>query len=221
MSTTSSRTLKPLNMKWLVLLAVLDVVVILFFVAPELIDGIPLTKLAVIRALGTAALPVVVLLLTGLLPANVKAMLVFWKVTNPLPGSQAFTKHGPADARINMAALKKNVGALPTDPAEQNAKWYGLYKLVADDVAVVEAHKLFLMYRDMAAMSLPLIVLVPLGLRLAGAGGMEAWIAVGAFLAQYLATALSGRHSGVRFVCNVLAVHSTRKVAGARGGATG
>lgn len=212
MSATSSRTLKPLNMKWLVLLAALDVIVILLFVAPELIDGVALTKLAVMRALGTAVLPVVVLLLTGLLPANVKAMLVFWKVTNPLPGSEAFTKHGPADPRINMAALKKNVGALPTDPAEQNTKWYGLYKLVADDVAVVEAHKLFLMYRDMAAMSVPLIVLVPIGLRLAGASQLEGWIAAGIFLAQYLATALSARHSGVRFVCNVLAVHSTRKV---------
>lgn len=36
MKATASRTLKPL--KWLVVLAVLDMVVVLFFVAPDLID---------------------------------------------------------------------------------------------------------------------------------------------------------------------------------------
>jgi hypothetical protein len=142
----------------------------------------------------------------------VKAMLVFWKVTDPQPGSQAFTKYGPADTRINMAALKRNVGTLPTVPAEENAKWYKLYRMVQNEPAVVEAHKLFLMYRDMAAMSLPLIVVVPLGLRIAGASAAEALIAGSLFLLQYIATALSARHSGVRFVCNVLAIHSTQKV---------
>jgi hypothetical protein len=212
MKATSSRTLNPLNIKWLVLLAVLDMIIVLFFVAPELTDRITLTKLAVMRALGITVLPVGVLLLTGLLSANVKAMLVFWKMANPLPGSEAFTKYCGTDTRIDLAALKKNVGTLPTDAAEQNAKWYKLYRMVADDVAVVESHKRFLMYRDMAAMSLPLIVLVPLGLRIAGAGGLAEWIAVCVFLLQYLASALGARHNGVRFVCTVLAIHSTRKV---------
>jgi len=221
MKAISSRTLKPLNMRWLVLLAVLDMAVVLLFIAPEMIDGIALTKLAVARALGTVVLPVVVLLLTGLLPANVKAMLVFWKVTNPLPGSEAFTKHGTADTRIDMVALKRNVGALPAVPSEQNSKWYKLYRMVADDVAVVEAHKLFLMYRDMAAMTLPLIVLIPVGLRLAGIVGIETWITAGVFLLQYIASALCARHSGIRLVCNVLAIHSTRKVPAPKLGTAG
>ena len=33
-----------------------------------------------------------------------------------------------------------NIGTCPTRPTEQNAKWYGLYKLVADDVTVRKAH---------------------------------------------------------------------------------
>jgi hypothetical protein len=220
MKAPSPRTLKPLYLKWLVLLAVLDVIVVLLFVAPELIDGITLTKMTVMRVLGTAVLPVVVLLLTGPVPADVKAILVFWKVANPLPGSGAFTKYGPADPRIDMASLKKNIGVFPSDPYEQNKKWYGLYQLVVGDVAVVEAHKLFLMYRDMATASLPLIVLVPLGLRFAGASAIEGWIASGFFVVQYVATALSARHSGNRLVCNVLAVHSTRKVTPPTGGAS-
>lgn len=216
MKAPNSRTLKPLYFKWLVMLAALDVIVVLLFVAPELAEAVTLPRLAAFRAFIAPALPVLVLLLTGILPANVKAMLVFWKIATPLPGSAAFTKHAPADQRIDMAALKKNVGAFPTDPTEQNTKWYKLYQLVADEVSVVEAHKLFLMYRDMAVMSLPLIVLVPLGLWFASASGQLTAAAV--FFVQYLVTALNARHSGNRFVSNVLAVHATRKVEGAKVG---
>ncbi|MFV8529415.1 hypothetical protein [Ralstonia pseudosolanacearum] len=201
--------LKAANIKWLVMLAVLDAAVVFLFIAPELVDA---SKLAILRASVSPLLPVVVLLLTGLLSHEAKARLVYWKITNPLPGSQAFTKHAPADARIDMKALAKNVGALPTDPAEQNAKWYKLYRQVSGDAAVAHAHKLYLMYRDMAAMSLLLVPLVPAALWYAGAPPASRWIAGGLFALQYIVCAISARHSGTRFVCNVLAVHSTAKV---------
>ncbi|RQS57646.1 hypothetical protein [Burkholderia sp. Bp8986] len=204
-----SPVLKAANMKWLVSLAAFDAAVVLLFVAPGLIDA---STLAILRAGSTTALPVLVLLLTGLLSHAAKARLVYWRFTNPLPGSQAFTKHAPADARIDMKALAKNVGALPTDPGEQNAKWYKLYRQVGDDPAVSEAHKLYLMYRDMAAMSLLLIPLVPAALWYAGAPLGSRWLAGALFAAQYVVCAIGARHSGARFVCNVLAVHSTTKV---------
>ena len=68
------------------------------------------------------------------------------------------------------------------------------------------------MYRDMAVLSLPLIVLVPLSLNLVGATGWTIALAASLFIVQYLLTALSARWSGIRFVCNVLAIHSTRKI---------
>ncbi|MHA6859549.1 hypothetical protein [Ralstonia pseudosolanacearum] len=204
-----SDTLKAANMKWLVSLAAFDAAMVLLFVAPGLIDA---STLAILRAGSTTALPVVVLLLTGLLSHEAKATLVYWRIANPLPGSQAFTKHAPADARIDMKALAKNVGALPTEPGEQNAKWYKLYRLVSGDAAVAHAHKLYLMYRDMAAMSLLLVPLVPAALWYAGAPPASRWVAGGLFALQYLVCAIGARHSGTRFVCNVLAVHSTTKV---------
>jgi hypothetical protein len=204
-----SDTLKAANTKWLVSLAVFDVVVMLLFVAPDLIDA---SNLAILRAGVVTALPVVVLLSTGLLSHEAKARLVFWKTANPLPGSAAFTKLAPADARIDMVALAKNVGELPTIPREQNSKWFKLYKLVEDDTAVAHAHKLYLMYRDMAAMSLLLIPLVPAVLWHAGATRGSWWIAATFFAVQYLACAMCARNSGVRFVCNVLAIHSSKKV---------
>ncbi len=207
---TRSDALKASNIKWLVSLAALDVAVVLLFIAPELVDPRSLT--ALLRASATSFLPVAVLLLSGLLSHEAKARLVYWKIANPLPGSAAFTKHAPADARIDMKALSKNVGGLPTDPGEQNAKWYRLYRQADADPAVVHAHKMYLMYRDMAAMSLLLVPLVPAALWYAGAPPASRWIAGGLFALQYVVCAINARHSGTRFVCNVLAVHSTTKV---------
>jgi hypothetical protein len=204
-----SDALKAANLRWLVMLAVLDAAMVLLFVAPELVNA---GMLAILRASASTLLPVVVLLLTGLLSHEAKARLVYWKIANPLPGSQVFTKHAPADARIDMAALVENVGELPNDPRAQNAKWYKLYRLVSDDAAVAHAHKLYLMYRDMAAMSLLLIPLVPAALWYAGASPSSRWIAGGLLALQYVACAIGASHSGTRFVCNVLAIHSTKKV---------
>jgi hypothetical protein len=198
-------------MKWLVLLAVADALVVLFLVAPELLEGATLTQAAVRRVLMTTAMPVVVLLLVNVLPHDIKSMLVYWKPKGVLPGREAFTKLAPADVRIDMAELKKNVGGLPTDPFEQNARWYQLYKQVANEPEVADAQRHFLMYRDMAALSLPLAFVVPAALHLLGAAPAAPWVAGALFLVQYLLTALSARWSGTRFVANVLAVHSIKK----------
>lgn len=212
MSDQGGQSLKSQNMKWLVLLAVADAVALFLFVAPEIAGGVTLTELGIGRVLTTIVVPVVVMLLVNVLPHEAKSGLVFWRLRDALPGCQAFTKYGPRDTRIDLAALKKNVGAFPTEPAEQNAKWYKLYKQAPADPTVRDAHRHFLMYRDMAALSFPLIVLGPAALYLMRASPAAQWFATALFFTQYLLTALSARWSGVRFVCNVLAVHSAKKV---------
>ena len=216
MNSDGQRSLKSHNLKWLALLAAADVLLVLLFVAPDLLNGVTLTQMGIGRTLTTTAMPVVVLLIVNVLPHNVKAMLVYWKPLGVLPGCEAFSKHGPRDPRIDMAALKKNLGALPTEATEQNSKWYKLYKQVSNETEVQEAHKLFLMYRDMAALTLPLVVLVPLSLNMAGVVNSTLALAVGLFVIQYLLTALSARWSGIRFVCNVMAIHSARKITPAK-----
>ena len=212
MKNNGERSLKSLNMKWLVLLAAADVFFVLLFIAPDLLNGVTLIQIGFGRVLITTVMPVLVLLIVNVLPHDLKSMLVYWKPLGVLPGCEAFTKYGPRDPRIDMAALKKNVGALPTESTEQNSKWYKLYKLVPNEPEVQEAHKLFLMYRDMAVLSLPLVGLVPVSLNVAGASNSTLALAAGLFVFQYLLTALSARWSGIRFVCNVLAIHSTRKI---------
>jgi len=216
MKKDGNQSLKSLNMKWLVLLAVADVLFLLLFIAPEVMIGATMTQLGISRILTTTVMPVVVLLVVNVLPHDVKSMFVYWKPLGVLPGSEVFTKYGPRDPRIDMIALKKNVGVLPTEPGEQNSKWYKLYKMVPSEPEVLEAHKMFLLYRDMAVLSLPLIVVAPLWLNFVGSTSLAILLSFIIFAVQYFLTALSARWSGVRFVCNVLAIHSAKKIPMAR-----
>lgn len=208
----TNRSLKSKNFTWHVALVTADAIVLALFVAPELITSATTDELGLYRALGAAVLPVAILLLVNLLSSNFKAMLVYWKRYGWLPGCEAFTKYGPTDQRVDMAQLHNNVGEWAESPKEQNSKWYRLYKKVEEAPEVAHAQKDFLMYRDMAVLSLPLVVLAPLGLHFVGASVNALVGAACLFLLQYVLTAISARNAGERFVCNVLAVHSARKV---------
>jgi hypothetical protein len=210
-SVTTSKSLKSTSLTWLVSLVAFDIAVILAFVFPDLIGAASITQLTMVRAIVALVLPVAVLLLAGLLSPGIKASLVYWKLANALPGHEAFTKHGPRDARIDLMALEKNVGKFPTAPAEQNRLWFKLYKAVETEPAIAEAQRMFLLYRDMAAVSFLLLVVVPAGLYLDGAASFAARAVAGILGLQYLVAAMAARHSGIRFVTNVLAVHSTMR----------
>jgi len=82
--------------------------------------------------------------LNAQLSAEAKARIVFLRWRDPLPGSEAFTKHALSDPRIDMAALKATLGPLPVAPREQNALWYKLYKTVGSEPAVSQVHRAFL-----------------------------------------------------------------------------
>ena len=211
MKANGDKSLKAQNMKWLIAMAFADAAIVLLFVAPEITNR-ETQYVAMLRGLATSVVPVLILLVVNVLPHDVKSMLVYWKPLGWLPGSEAFSKFGPRDPRIDVKVLQKNVGVFPTDPTEQNSKWYRLYKMVGDQPEVVEAHKMYLMYRDMAVLSLPLIVLLPLGLFYAEARASALWISAGLLVVQYLLTAFSGRWAGIRFVANVLAIHSAKKI---------
>jgi hypothetical protein len=204
----SEKSLKAQYQKWLWSLVIADLIGILFLVFPGIPSADDLTKGELWRLLTTTIVPVVVLLIVNVLPHKMKCMLVYWKPYGWLPGSQAFSKYGPDDPRVDMTRLAANVGPLPTSPKDQNARWYQLYKAKATETEVAEAHKLFLMYRDMATITIFLIPLVPLALYHAYAPASSQWIAASALGVQYLVTALSARNSGIRFVTNVVAVHS-------------
>jgi len=160
------------------------------------------------RLAGISIAPIVVLLLTSLLPADLKAALVFWRWRDALPGHRAFSVYGPADPRIDLQHLRTVTGPFPEVPREQNTLWYQLFRKVDSDPRVAEAHRHFLLFRDLAALSVLLAVTAPLLLYLLGATHIAIGLSAGILAIQYLATVVGARNQGARLVCNVLALHS-------------
>jgi hypothetical protein len=213
---SSGKSLKARNMVWLVAVGVFDVIILMGIAFHHPIDDFTADKGEALRTGLSVFLPVPIIFLSYLLSHSQKAILVFWRLRNPMPGSRAFSLHAQTDTRIDVDALKKNVGAFPVDEREQNSTWYRLYKQVENDVSVLESHQKYLMFRDIAAMSLLLVPLVALGLFLFGdTVTAVVWSAV-VFAVQYLIAALAARNSSIRFVQNVLCIHSAKKVSGAR-----
>lgn len=207
----ADRSLKAQNVKWLWSIVVGDSLALVLIAFSDLMSPNALRDIPWLRALGTAIAPVVVPLLTSLLSSDAKDVLVFWRMTETLPGHRAFSVYAPKDARINLDALRRNVGTFPDEAREQNTMWYKLYKKVESDVAVAQAHRHYLLFRDLAALSLLLAPLSALLLYFFGASVASSGLAFALLLVQYAATAVAARHNGVRFVTNVLALHAVRR----------
>ena len=201
-----AKPLKSRNLPWLCSLVILDALVILAFVLPAELATASLTAVVGARAAITPLLPLVVLLLTQVLPSSLKASLVFWKVKDALPGHRAFSKYATADPRVNVPALQKRLGQLPSSPREQNTTWFKLYLQVANEPSVVDANKGYLLFRDMAAISILLVVAVPASMSAKGAGVRVTLIVAALFAVQYLFTAIAARNNGVALVTNVLSL---------------
>jgi hypothetical protein len=137
--------------------------------------------------------------------AIMKARLVFMRWRNPLPASEAFTRWGPADPRVDMAALATKFGPLPSDPKAQNALWYRLYKSVEDAPAIEHAHREYLFTRDFHFLAA--LMLIGLGIlavaTFVGVGKTLLYLAI--LAAQFLMTGQAARNHGRRLVCTVLA----------------
>jgi len=208
---TPDKSLKAQNLKWLWSVIAADALALCFIAIPDFPAPNELKDFAWLRVLGAGVAPVVVLVLTSLISSDAKAVLVFWRLTEVLPGHRAFSVYAPKDARINLDALRKNVGAFPENTREQNAMWYKLYKKVDSDLPVAQAHRHYLLFRDLAAVSLLLAPISALLLYFSGASLATSGLALTFLVAQYAATAVAARNNGVRFVTNVLALHAVKR----------
>lgn len=153
---------------------------------------------------------VVVAVLNALPSADVKATLVFWRLKYALPGHRAFSVHALKDTRINQQRLKTLFkGTLPTDPAEQNATWYKLYRPFRDDVIIASAHKLFLLLRDYTAMSVLFVLVFGPWAFIAMTNKHVATGYVAILLGQYLIVRMAAVNAGIRMVTNVIALKTS------------
>lgn len=202
----SRSALKSQNATWVWGVAVADALALVAFAFPAVVDQAASWLASGSRLGGAAIVPVAVLLLTSLVPSDVKATLVFWRIKEVLPGHRAFSIFVQKDSRIDIERLRTVVGQFPEAPREQNTLWYRLFKQVESDAGVSQAHRHFLLFRDLAALSFILMIAAPIVLLMVGAAPEAAKFALWIMVVQYLATATAARFQGERLVCNVLAL---------------
>lgn len=157
-----------------------------------------------------AVAPLIAFILSGVLSAELKYIIVFWRRKNPLPGTRVFSEIGPKDPRIDMKGLKNKLKKIPKNPNEQNKIWFRLYKQVEENTSVRLAHKYFLLARDMASISLLFLLITPW---LVGYYTKDTYLSViygSITLIEYIILCIVAQNAGNRFACNVLAEHSSK-----------
>jgi hypothetical protein len=158
---------------------------------------------------------VVAIWFSYLIPADIKHILVFFRLRDVLPGHR-FIGLSEKDPRIGGEALENIVDDFAEkrcDPALQNQFWYSeIYRSSKDAPEVISVHKSFLLYRDMASVLLVCLMLYiggkqffqPLSLILDEKG----MVVIGGFVCLFLIAANS---SGKRFVTTAVAVYLSLK----------
>jgi hypothetical protein len=155
------------------------------------------------------SIPLLAIILGGLLDDTTKARLVFWRWHDPLPGCRVFTELMNIDPRIDLIALRgKHLEGFPREPREQNALWYKWYKKHITSIHISEAHKIYLLTRDMACLAALLALLFSFGIFTDSVSWEIALLYAAALVSQYVILATAARNYGIRFVLNVLTEES-------------
>ena len=163
-----------------------------------------LTGVANLLPVGLAT--IVTLIADGFFPTKAKERLAFRRWHHALPGHRAFTYYAQQDPRIDLEALKRELGCdLPNDPREQNATWYRLFKAIENDPAVYDTHRIYLFARDCTGLAAIALVVFSLAVMFAALPWSTRAIYAGCLLIQLLLTQQAAATYGGRLVCTVLA----------------
>jgi hypothetical protein len=140
------------------------------------------------------------------LSPEAKSRIVFMRWSNSLPGCEAFTRHAKSDPRVDFAALELGCGSLPTDPREQNALWYRLYKSVESEPSISQVHREFLFARDYTCLALLMVIVLGTAGFLQIPSTRTALFYSVLLLLQFVLSSRAARNHGRRFVTSVLAL---------------
>jgi len=161
--------------------------------------------------LQTIAVPVLTLVLVmalGAIPGDHgKAVLVFLRVRNPLPGCRAFEKASMMrDPRIHVEDLRTALGgSFPRAAIEQNATWYRLYKSIAAEPDIEGVHFEYLLFRDLTWLTILFLSTSAFSFVLVGPSHVPFFLLSLFFLALAALFRHAAAERGVRFVNSVLA----------------
>jgi hypothetical protein len=150
------------------------------------------------------------LLLIRLVPTELKEILVFWRLKDRLPGHRAFTVFAKKEARISTKKLKRIHGSLPRSGEKQNELWYSIYRKHREADEVRDAHKNYLLYRELTYINLAIGLLLLMPSVLLSLLDFEiGLILIGVTALVSFALALNAQNSAKRMVQNVLALESS------------
>lgn len=162
------------------------------------------------RLVAPFASAILYLLLIRLVPTELKEVLVFWRLKDRLPGHRAFTVFAKKDARVSTEKLKQRHGSLPTDGDNQNELWYSIYRKHSEADEVRDAHKSYLLYRELTYINLAIGLLLVLPSMLISLLDFKlSFILIGTIALVSLALSLNAQNSAKRMVQNVLAIESS------------
>jgi len=109
------------------------------------------------------------------------------------------------DPRISVGKLLDIFpDGLPQDPADQNAKWYELYRMFGEAPIVYDTHRYFLLTRDMATLTVILIPFCIIAHLCWHSSHAVIFTHVLVLVCLFIVISISSQNYGRRFVANVL-----------------
>lgn len=151
-----------------------------------------------------------ILFLDGFIPSNIKGALVYWKIKNALPGHRIFSRIARNDSRIDLNRIQTLWGSSPSDEVQQNMLWYKIYQKNIGNIIVQSSHKDFLLFREITTISFFFLCFHWMLYYFSGINIVMIRFYSLFLLVQYLVSMVGARNYGNRFVCNVLAIESTK-----------
>lgn len=111
------------------------------------------------NSLITVVLSILCAAIQDVAPRNIKEVLVFWRLTDRLPGHRAYTEVCVGDTRIPAVYLEKVCRQHGTAHSAQNAFWYKSYQKCRSDPRVKHENYRYILWRDMNVFCVLLSVL--------------------------------------------------------------
>lgn len=145
-----------------------------------------------------------ILILCFIIPINIKNIIIFWRLKDTLPGCQVSTELIYKDHRIDIKEVEHQYGKLPTEPREQNALWYKIYKEKQDEKIILSSHGKWLLFRECATIALIFMLLLsPMSFLISVDKSLAIYLV--SLIAQYFILRQAAVNAAERFACNVLA----------------
>lgn len=146
--------------------------------------------------------------INDLFSSDFKDSIVFMRLTHQLPGHRAFSEHMHSDSRVDPKKLKQKYVRLPDDPVEQSRLWYRIYLKHSVNIRVADSHRLFLLLREAAALSLLMLAAATLIAFALDLSRYHAAYLLGILCIQLIFFCVSAKNRGIRLVKTVLALES-------------